>query len=115
MGALLSKRLQERLGDHPNVGDIRGRGLFWGIEFVADKEKSLPFSIKSGVAMTICERGLGKDYGINLYPGGGSADGIQGDHIIISPAFNVRPEEIEWIVDTVGRLVDDHFAGAAGN
>lgn len=110
MGALLSRRLQGRLGSHPNVGDIRGRGLFWGIEFVADKEKSLPFPADARVAMDISERGLTRDYGINVYPGTGSADGILGDHIIISPAFNVRSEEIEWIVDTIGRLVDDYFA-----
>lgn len=113
MGSLLSKRLRERLGGHPNVGDIRGRGLFWGIEFVADKESSAPFPIEAHVAMGISERGLEKEYGINVYPGTGSADGIRGDHIIISPAFNVRPEEIEWIVDTVGRLVEDYFAALA--
>lgn len=112
MGALLSKRLHERLGGHPNVGDIRGRGLFWGVEFVADKQKSLPFPADAHVAMAISERGLTKHYGLNVYPGSGSADGVQGDHIIISPAFNVRRDEIEWIVDTVGRLVDDYFAAA---
>ncbi|KAL2137429.1 hypothetical protein VTI74DRAFT_50 [Chaetomium olivicolor] len=116
MGALLSKRLQERLGSHPNVGNIRGRGLFWGIEFVADKEKLLPFPGEAHIASAISELGLSKKYGIGVYPGAGSADGILGDHIIISPAFNVRKEDIEWIVETVGRLVDDFFtAGAAVN
>ena len=114
MGALLSRRLRERLASHPNVGDIRGRGLFWGVEFVADKKTSLPFPSEAHVAMEISERGLLKDYGLNVYPGSGSADGIQGDHIIISPAFNVRSEEIEWIVDTVGRLVDDYFGIVMG-
>jgi adenosylmethionine-8-amino-7-oxononanoate aminotransferase len=114
MGALLSRRLRERLASHPNVGDIRGRGLFWGVEFVADKKKSLPFPSEAHVAMEISERGLLKDYGLNVYPGSGSADGIQGDHIIISPAFNVRSDEIEWIVDTVGRLVDDYFGIVTG-
>ncbi|KAL2023987.1 hypothetical protein VTK56DRAFT_222 [Thermocarpiscus australiensis] len=110
MGALLSKRLQERLGSHPNVGNIRGRGLFWGIEFVADKDQSFPFPPGARVAMELSQRGLSKEYGISVYPGTGSADGIRGDHIILSPAFNVRSEEIEWIVDTLGRLVDDYFA-----
>ncbi|AEO66730.1 uncharacterized protein THITE_2115075 [Thermothielavioides terrestris NRRL 8126] len=109
MGALLAKRLRERLQDHPNVGDIRGRGLFWGVEFVADKSTLAPFPADAHVAPAICERGVVK-YGISLYPGSGSADGIRGDHVIISPAFNVRSEEVEWIVDAVGRLVDDFFA-----
>ncbi|KAK4103508.1 PLP-dependent transferase [Parathielavia hyrcaniae] len=109
MGALLSRQLQQRLGGHPNVGNIRGRGLFWGIEFVADKPTMDPFPVDEHVALTICERGLRDEYGISVYPGTGSADGIRGDHIIISPAFNVREDEIEWIVETVGRLVDDFF------
>ncbi|KAK4126063.1 PLP-dependent transferase [Parathielavia appendiculata] len=109
MGALLSRRLQERLGDHPNVGNIRGRGLFWGIEFVADKQTMDPFPVDDHVALAVCELGLSVEYGISVYPGTGSADGIRGDHIIISPAFNVRKDEIEWIVETVGRLVNDFF------
>lgn len=109
MGALLAKRLRERLGAHPNVGDIRGRGLFWGVEFVADKGTLAPFPAEAHVAMAICERGV-SDYSISVYPGTGSADGVRGDHIIVSPAFNVRREEIEWIVDSLGRLVDDFFA-----
>jgi adenosylmethionine-8-amino-7-oxononanoate aminotransferase len=112
MGSLLSRRLQERLGDHPNVGNIRGRGLFWGIEFVADKQTMDPFPVDDHVAMAICERGLSSEYGISVYPGSGSADGIRGDHVIISPAFIVREDEIEWIVETVGRLVDDFFQAA---
>ncbi|KAG7287757.1 hypothetical protein NEMBOFW57_007272 [Staphylotrichum longicolle] len=110
MGSLLSKGLRERVGNHANVGDIRGRGLFWGIEFVADKEQLSPFPVEDHVAMAICELGLDGKYGIGVYPGTGSFDGIRGDHIIISPAFNVRKDEIEWIVETVGRLIDDFFA-----
>ncbi|KAL1842607.1 hypothetical protein VTJ49DRAFT_4655 [Mycothermus thermophilus] len=110
MGGLLSRRLKERLGQHPNVGDIRGRGLFWGIEFVADKATKEPFPVHEHVAMAIAERGLKPEYGIGVYPGGGSADDcIRGDHIIISPAFNVSADEIEWIVETVGRLIEDYF------
>ncbi len=111
MGALLSKGLRGRLEGHPNVGDIRGRGLFWGIEFVADKKTLDPFPAEEHVAIAISELGLTPQYGIGVYPGSGSADGIRGDHIIISPAFNVRKDDIEWIVDTVARLVDDFFAG----
>ncbi|KAJ4300239.1 hypothetical protein N0V88_002911 [Collariella sp. IMI 366227] len=68
MGALLSQELQERLGSHPNVGNIRGRGLFWGIEFVADKEKLVPFPSEAHVAIAVAELGLDKKYGIGVYP-----------------------------------------------
>ncbi|KAK3503096.1 pyridoxal phosphate-dependent transferase [Neurospora crassa] len=114
MGDLLSSRLREILASHPNVGDIRGRGLFWGIEFVADKENMAPFPSEDHVCMEICQLGLTDKYGINVYPGGGSVDGITGDHIIISPAFNISREDVEWIAATVGRLVSDYFAAKAG-
>ncbi|KAK3944803.1 pyridoxal phosphate-dependent transferase [Diplogelasinospora grovesii] len=110
MGTLLSELLKTRLGDHPNVGDIRGRGLFWGIEFVADKQNLTPFPVDAHVAMEISELGLTEEYSISVYPGAGSADGIRGDHIIIAPAYNVTSKEIEMIVATFGRLVDDFFA-----
>jgi adenosylmethionine-8-amino-7-oxononanoate aminotransferase len=113
MGSLLAKGLRGRLEAHPNVGDIRGRGLFWGIEFVADKATLDPFPAEEHVALAISELGLTPQYGIAVYPGSGSVDGIRGDHIIISPAFNVRKDDIEWIVDAIGRLVDDFFAGLA--
>lgn len=87
MGDLMSGLLSKRLSDHPNVGDIRGRGLFWGIEFVADKESSRPFPSDAHVAMEIAEQGLTEPYGIAVYPGTGSADGILGDHIILSPPY----------------------------
>jgi adenosylmethionine-8-amino-7-oxononanoate aminotransferase len=111
MGALLGSRLESELAHHPNVADIRGRGLFWGIEFVANKQGLIPFPAEAQVAMRICELGLTENYSINVYPGGGSADGILGDHIIIAPAFNVSSNDIEFIVVTVARLVGDFFVG----
>jgi adenosylmethionine-8-amino-7-oxononanoate aminotransferase len=110
LGALLSKRLKEELGDHPNVGNIRGRGFFWGVEFVADKQTATPFPAEAHVAMEICELGLAEEYSINMYPGTGTVDGAQGDHIIISPPFNVTSSDIELIVAAVTRVVNDYFA-----
>lgn len=110
---MLEKSLKDLLGDHPNVGNIRGRGLFWGIEFVADKKTSRPFPFDEHVSIQIAELGLSEKYQIGVYPGAGSADGLQGDHIIISPAFNVTSDEIRWIATTVARLVRDFFAGGA--
>jgi adenosylmethionine-8-amino-7-oxononanoate aminotransferase len=109
MGKLLSERLYELLSSHPNVGDIRGRGLFWGIEFVSDKATRQPFPVANNVAMEIAELGLTKPYGIAIYPGTGTADGIDGDHFIVSPAYNITADEIEEIATITHRLVVDYF------
>jgi 4-aminobutyrate aminotransferase-like enzyme len=57
-GALLSQLLKEKLGEHPSVGNIRGRGLFWGIEFVKSKDTKEPFDPSAGIAMGIHELGM---------------------------------------------------------
>lgn len=109
LGLLLGERLKEEIGHHPNVGDIRGRGFFWGIEFVADKETSAPFPAEAHVAMEICALGLTEKYSINVYPGSGTVDGVRGDHIIISPPYNVNRDDVELVVKTVAGLVGDYF------
>lgn len=109
MGNLLSQGLTERLANHPNVGNIRGRGFFWGIEFVANKETQEPFPLSSDIAMGIAELGLAKQYGIAIYPGTGTVDGVNGDHVIVSPPYNTSADEIEEILSIIERLVNDFF------
>lgn len=110
MGLLLSKLLVEKLSSHPHVGDIRGRGLFWGIELVADKNTKTAFPSADHVSMEICERGLSEEYGLSVYPaGGGGAEGLQGDAIIISPPYTVTKGEIEMLVTTLARMINDFF------
>ncbi|RYP06765.1 hypothetical protein DL764_002962 [Monosporascus ibericus] len=110
LGSLLSTRLDELLSEHPNVGDIRGRGFFWGIELVADKSNKRPFPAAAGVASGIVELGLKEPYCVALYPGTGTVDGVAGDHIIVSPAYNTTAAEIEEIASLVYRLIKDYFA-----
>ena len=110
MGKLLGNLLRQALGEHPNVGDIRGRGLFWGIEFVRDKPTKEPFPPSDGVAMGICNMGLQSPYCIGVYPGTGTVDGVRGDHIIVSPAYNLVASDIEWIAKTLTELVVAFFA-----
>jgi adenosylmethionine-8-amino-7-oxononanoate aminotransferase len=112
MGTRLSDKLRHLLGDHPHVGDIRGRGMFWGIEFVADKATGLPFRAAHGVSMALSEMGLSAPYSISVYPGAGTFDGVDGDHIIVSPAYNTTADEIDLIAQKVYRLVTDFFAAA---
>src|SRR4051794_15513549 len=81
MGILLGDLLQRKLGGHPNVGNIRGRGLFWAIEFVQNKTTKAPFPASDEVAMGICDKGLQRPHCIGVYPGTGTADGTNGDHI----------------------------------
>ncbi|ROW09693.1 hypothetical protein VMCG_02210 [Cytospora schulzeri] len=110
MGDLLEKLLRERLSSHPHVGDIRGRGLFWAIELVQDKATKTPFPARDSVAMEISELALTDRYSMMVYPGAGTADGVNGDHIILAPPYTVTAEEVEHIVQTVSRVIVDYFS-----
>ena len=104
-GALLGQRLVERLGNHRHVGDIRGRGLFRGIELVADRAAKAPFDpslkLHALVKAAAFERGLG------CYPAGGTADGVRGDHVLLAPPYVITPAEIDLVVDRLGGAIDD--------
>ncbi|CBX99680.1 similar to class III aminotransferase [Plenodomus lingam JN3] len=108
-GEVLHRKLGERLSYHSNVGDIRGKGHFWGIELVSNKATKAPLPSEKGVAMAIHERGLTREHGIYIYPGSGTMDGKSGDHLIIAPAFNITDDEIDLLVERLGRLVEDYF------
>ncbi|KAF2621663.1 aminotransferase [Macroventuria anomochaeta] len=108
-GFRLSKSLKKRLSNHRHVGDIRGAGLFWGIEFVKDKQTMEPFPADMKINWRIYEKGLAPPYEIHVYPGMGTADGVNGDHIILSPSYNITDTEIDAIVDRVARLIEDYF------
>ncbi len=103
-GAALSAALIDRFGNHPHVGDIRGRGLFMALEFVADRRSKQPFDAALKVSAKIKDAGM--DNGLICYPGGGIIDGKSGDHAMIAPPYIVDAEHIEEIVDKLGRTVD---------
>lgn len=108
-GAYLEKELKRQLGVHPNIGDIRGRGLFWGLEFVKDRCTKEPFDPKLGVAQRIHNTAMSAPYNMLLYPGNGTADGYRGDHIILSPSYIITREEIDLIVKKVVAVVAEVF------
>ncbi|KAF6787100.1 putative class III aminotransferase [Colletotrichum musicola] len=110
MGQLLSELLKGGLGSHQYVGDIRGRGLFWGIEFVRDKKSKEPWPCDARIAARINELGLTEAHGVVVYPGSGTVDGIVGDHIIVAPPYTVTRGDIELIALRVTRLVEDFFS-----
>lgn len=96
----LQSRLQAHFGQHPNVGDIRGRGFFWGLEFVADRESKTPFDASVKLASKLKKAAL--EEGLVCYPMPGTRDGKSGDHILLAPPFIATDEELE---DAIQRLV----------
>lgn len=108
-GARLEKALKDGLRDHPHVGDIRGKGLFWGLELVADKSTKEPFDPKIGVALGIHDLGMEEAYSFSIYPGGGTMDGKRGDHVLLAPPYTSTDEEIDLIAAKTISCISDYF------
>jgi len=104
-GAYMEKRLKAVLGDHPSVGDIRGRGLFWGIEFVKDKTTKEPFEPQLGIANKIQELAISSPFNLAIYLGTGTADGQRGDHIMLAPSYYTTKEDVDHIVNVLSLVV----------
>ncbi|RLC55904.1 MAG: aspartate aminotransferase family protein, partial [Chloroflexi bacterium] len=96
-GDQLRQALQQRFGDHPHIGDIRGRGLFLGLEFVQDRESRSAFDPGLGFNKIFKKTAL--EAGLICYPMGGTIDGKQGDHVLLAPPFIIDSGHIEEIVD----------------
>ncbi|RFU24292.1 hypothetical protein B7463_g12043, partial [Scytalidium lignicola] len=109
MGSRLASSLQAKIGSHPNVGDIRGRGLFWSVEFVDDKVTRETFPPEWNVGYSVHELAMQEPYNLCVYPGKGTVDGISGDHVLISPPYNVTPAEIDTIVERLAAVLSDFF------
>jgi hypothetical protein len=95
-GSWLAEGLKLTFGAHPHVGDIRGRGLFWALEFVADRETKEPFDPDKKIAARLKASAL--DHGLICYPMGGVIDGRQGDHVMLAPPFIVDDGHVEEII-----------------
>jgi hypothetical protein len=109
-GEALREQLEERFGNHRHVGNIRGRGLFWGLELVADRASKEPFDPALKLHARIKAEGMKR--GLICYPGGGTADGMRGDHVIVSPPFIVTETQVTEIVELLGDVVDAALAEA---
>jgi adenosylmethionine-8-amino-7-oxononanoate aminotransferase len=103
-GAHLSRRLGERFGNHPFVGDVRGRGLFHGVELVLDRSSKEPFDPKLKIHARVKREAMAR--GLLVYPMGGTADGVRGDHVLIAPPFIIDSAEIDMIVERLGEAID---------
>ena len=104
-GKQLEQRLTERFGNHRHVGDIRGRGLFWAIELVADRASRTSFDPALKLNQKIKAEAFAN--GLGCYPGGGTVDGVRGDHVLLAPPYIASPDEIDLIVDKLGTAVDN--------
>ncbi len=94
-GAGLERLLQEAFGAHPHAGDIRGRGLFWGIEFVKDRATKAPFDPSVQLHARIKKEAFAR--GLMVYPMGGTVDGRYGDHVLLAPPFIASDSELALI------------------
>jgi adenosylmethionine-8-amino-7-oxononanoate aminotransferase len=95
-GDRLTDALAKHLGPHPHVGDLRGRGLFRGVELVADRETKAPFDPAAGVAAKVKRAAFAA--GLICYPMSGTIDGRRGDHVLIAPPFIIENEQIDELV-----------------
>jgi hypothetical protein len=107
-GARFMELLNERFGQHAHVGDIRGRGLFVGLEFVADRETREPFAPELNMAGRL--KAATFENGLICYPAGGTADGTRGDHVLLAPPFIITEAQLEELVDklekSLGQVMD---------
>lgn len=104
MSQLMFDRLRARFGNHPNVGDIRGRGLLIGIELVQDRASKKPFSGETMLWNTLQK--VAFENGLLCYPGFGTADGVDGDHILLAPPYIIGSNHVEEIVDKLAPSLD---------
>ncbi len=107
-GALLERRLRERFGNHHHVGDIRGRGLFQGVELVGDRASKAPFDPDLKLHARVKSEAMRR--GLMVYPMGGTVDGRAGDHVLLAPPFIVDDATVDAIVERLGDAVDAAIA-----
>ena len=107
MGRHLEAGLRRTFGQHPNIGDIRGRGLFWSVEIVADRSTKTPFASTLGIGPGVKSSAFAR--GMLCYPSQGCVDGTEGDHVLLAPAYTVGREEIDQIVALLERSLADRM------
>lgn len=112
LGKYLREQLQATFGDHPHVGEIRGRGLFVGMEFVRDRDSRAPFEPETGFHNLVGDAAF--ELGLILYPTGGTIDGRRGDHVLIAPPFIITRSQIDRLVGILGRALDQATKQVAG-
>jgi adenosylmethionine-8-amino-7-oxononanoate aminotransferase len=103
-GGQLARRLKERFGNHPFVGDVRGRGLFQAVELIADRGSKAPFEPEHKLHARVKAEAMAR--GLMVYPMGGTVDGVRGDHVLLAPPFIIDAPIVDTIVERLGDAID---------
>ncbi|TDV13883.1 aspartate aminotransferase family protein [Paraburkholderia caballeronis] len=112
-GEQLRARLRERYGEHPHVGDVRGRGLFVGVELVRDRATRTPFDPALKLHAAIRREAFAR--GLMVYPMGGTVDGKNGDHVLLAPPFICTARDIDTIVERLADAIDGALAATGAS
>ena len=105
---VLKALLAEKFKNHAHVGDVRGRGLFWGVELVQDRTTQAPFDPARRLHAKVKAAAFAR--GLLVYPMGGTVDGRYGDHILLAPPFITTEADLTQIVDRLADAVDAAIA-----
>jgi len=108
LGTSLERKLADRFRDHPHVGDLRGRGLFRGVELVRDRASRSPFDPARQTHARVKREGMAR--GLMTYPMGGTIDGVHGDHIVLAPPYIAEESHLDEIVDKLEAAIDAAIA-----
>jgi adenosylmethionine-8-amino-7-oxononanoate aminotransferase len=106
-GEQLRANLRERYAQHPWVGDVRGRGLFVGVELVQDRESKASFDPALKLHAAIKREAFAR--GLMVYPMGGTVDGKNGDHVLLAPPFICTAQDIDTIAERLSTAIDAAF------
>ncbi len=109
-GEFLQQLMRSTWGEHPHIGDIRGRGLFWGIELVQNRGSKTPFDPTRRLHARIKQEAMAR--GLMVYPTGGTVDGRYGDHVLLAPPFISSEAELAMMVERLGPAMDAAIATA---
>ena len=107
-GAQLMAALHDRFAAHAHIGDIRGRGLFVGVELVQDRASKSTFDPAKKLHARIKARAFAN--GLLCYPMGGTIDGRHGDHVLLAPPFIISEAELQTIVERLALSIDEALA-----
>ncbi len=102
LGDIMGTELRVVFVELEFVGDIRGRGLFWAIEFVADKRLKMPLAENFAFGAKL--RQFAHERGVAILSGSGTADGRAGDHILLVPPLTITQVELDWMIDAIKQV-----------
>ncbi|MEK7361315.1 MAG: aminotransferase class III-fold pyridoxal phosphate-dependent enzyme, partial [Pseudomonadota bacterium] len=109
-GTGLEARLRARFGQHPHVGEIRGRGLFWALELVEDRASKRPFEAQRRISARLKLQAL--ENGLMCYPMAGTLDGVSGDHVVLAPPYIITEAQLDEVVDKLAHSIEQLIATA---